>query len=66
MKGNKISLKKKKQIVRIWSHITQKIFFFHKKQLLQKKKLKQKTYNSALTIILCVLTGKTKNGKYKL
>ena len=29
-------------------------------------KLKQKTYNSALTIILCALMGKTKNGKYKL
>ena len=41
-------------------------FFFYKNQLLQKMKLKQKTYSSALTIILCVLTGKTKNGKYKL
>ena len=41
-------------------------FFFHKNQQIQKMKLKQKTYNSALTIILCVLTGKTKNGKYKL
>ena len=29
-------------------------------------KLKQKTYNSALTTILCVLTGETKHGKYKL
>ena len=41
-------------------------FFFYKNQQLQKLKLKQKTYNSALTIILCALTGKTKNGKYKL
>ena len=42
------------------------ISFFYKNQQLQKMKLKQKTYNSALTIILCVLMGKTKNGKYKL
>ena len=66
MKCNKIYLKKKKQIVRMWSHITQNIFFFHKNQLLQKKKLKQKTYNGALTIILCVLTEETKNGMWKL
>ena len=32
--------------------------FFSKNQQLQKM-----TYNSALAIIFCVLTGKTKNGK---
>ena len=36
-------------------------FFFSKNQQLRKM-----TYNSALTVIFCVLTGKTKNGKYKL
>ena len=57
------------RIIRLKTLITDLLnwlFFFYKNQQLQKMKLKQKTYNSALTIILCVLTGKTKNGKYKL